>query len=153
MGADVTAVDIDPGRSASLARTLERLGLTERVRVIESDGTSELEPGDYDAVLVDAPCSNTGVLGARPGARWRYGPRWMAQLGVLQARLLREAATRVRSGGRLVWSTCSLEPEENDQLVRGFLGDHPDFSLAEERSALPGVDGPGDGGYAALLTR
>ncbi|MEM7305247.1 MAG: transcription antitermination factor NusB [Planctomycetota bacterium] len=152
-GARVTAVDDDPGRLSKLRETLQRLGHVERAQMLVSDGTHAVPAGEFDAVLVDAPCSNTGVLGARPGARWRFGPQALTELGELQTRLLREGAERVRPGGRLVWSTCSLEPDENAQRVRAFLADHPGFELAEEREGLPGVDGPVDGGYAALLHR
>ena len=148
------AVDRDPRRLTRLGANLTRLGLGGRVGVLAADGATSLAPAErFDAVLVDAPCSNTGVLGARPGARWRFGPASLAELGAVQERLFDQAASRVRPGGRLVWSTCSLEPEENTQRVRAFLGRRKDFELVRERAALPGQEGPGDGGYAALLTR
>ncbi len=152
-GAKVVAVDDDEERLERLRETLERLSLERDVEVCKSDGTAALAARDFDAVLVDAPCSNTGVLGARPAARWRFGPKNLAKLGALQERLLAEGAAKVRAGGRLVWSTCSLEPEENAQRVRRFLAENRGFELAEEREALPGVDGPADGGYAALLRK
>jgi 16S rRNA (cytosine967-C5)-methyltransferase len=115
-------------------------------------------------VLVDAPCSNTGVLAKRPSARWRFGPATRASLHELQQRLLREAAARVRPGGRLVWSTCSLEPEENSQLVRAFTEAHAGWEIEVEHEALPAAPapadarggtpaGPLDGGYRARLRR
>jgi 16S rRNA (cytosine967-C5)-methyltransferase len=157
-GAQVVAVDADPGRLELARGTCERLGVLERVELVESDGTAELGEATYDGVLVDAPCSNTGVLGARPEARWRFGPRSLDSLQKLQARLLAQGAARVRPGGRLVWSTCSLEPEENGRRVAAFLADTPGWTLEEERTALPthdpgGVAGPWDGGYAARLRR
>jgi 16S rRNA (cytosine967-C5)-methyltransferase len=157
-GADVVAVDDDPTRVAKLRETCARLGLGERVRIVCADAAAPLAPGlerEYDAVLVDAPCSNTGVLGARPGARWRFGPKELADLGRLQGLLLAAAAARVRPGGRLVWSTCSLEPEENAQLVKRFLAEHAGFRLAAQHEALPGAgpDAPADGGFAARLER
>ncbi len=151
-GARVTAVDDDHARVELLRATLARLHLDEQVEVVLADATA-LGDGLFDAVLVDAPCSNTGVLGARPGARWRFGPRELASLGALQERLLAAGAARVRPGGRLVWSTCSLEPEENGQRVRRFLAGRADFALALERESLPGPEGPPDGGYAARLER
>ena len=108
---------------------------------------------------MDAPCSNTGVLAARPGARWRFGPAAVRELGELQLRLMTEAAARVAPGGRLVYSTCSLEPEENAQRVRAFLEAHPDWEQTDGFEALPGVPGvdrgeaPVDGGFAARLQR
>ena len=94
------------------------------------------------------------MLGARPAARRRYGPSSRASLAELQQRLFVEAAERVRPGGRLVWSTCSLEPEEDGQLVRGFLEAHPGWELDREALALPDAEnGPWDGGYAARMLR
>jgi len=153
-GAEVVACDINPRRLERVAQTCQRLGVLERVRMLESDGTAALGDEEFDAALVDAPCSNTGVLGARPAARWRYGPKVKDSLRELQGRLLHEAAERVRAGGRLVWSTCSLEPEENGQLVRAFLEAHDEWTLDLESLALPdGESGPWDGGYAARMLR
>jgi 16S rRNA (cytosine967-C5)-methyltransferase len=106
--------------------------------------------------LLDAPCSNTGVLAGRPGARWRYGPESRKSLGALQERLLSAAAENVRVGGRLVYSTCSIEPEENQRRVRALLERDARFALEAEHFALPapkGPHGPIDGGYAARLRR
>lgn len=152
-GAEVVACDI--GKLDRIGETLKRLNLLGNVEICESNGTATLEPGFFDGVLVDAPCSNTGVLGARPSARWRYGPETSRSLRDLQARLLHEGSERVRPGGRIVYSTCSLEPEENGQQVRAFLEAHPDFELEEDFEALPssGAAGPIDGGYAARLRR
>ena len=153
-GASVVACDVNPDRLARVADTCRRLGVSDRVRPVVSDGSAAVADESFDAALVDAPCSNTGVLGARPAARWRYGPSTKASLAELQRRLIAEAAERVRPGGRLVWSTCSLEPEENGQLVRAFLETQPNWTLAAESLALPDPEkGPWDGGYAARLER
>jgi 16S rRNA (cytosine967-C5)-methyltransferase len=158
-GAEVTAVDVSERRLELVCSTVERLGFAGKVRTVKSDGTASLEPGEFDGVLIDAPCSNSGVLGARPGARWRFGPETLRSLEVLQTRLLAEGAARVRPGGRLVWSTCSLEPEENARRVQAFLEAKPGWELEEELEARPGsAGGPGekspiDGGYAARLRR
>lgn len=153
-GAEVVASDVDPMRLERLRGTLARLGLTERVRV---RGPAELPAlGPFDAVLVDAPCSNTGVLAQRPEARWRYGPKARASLADLQRRLLAQAAELVRPGGVLVYSTCSLEPEENARRVAEFLSSDGRFALEEEIEARPAPStptGPTDGGYAARLRR
>lgn len=154
-GAHVTAVDVDPLRLERVRDTARRLGVEDRVHAVVSDGTEQLEPGRFDAVLVDAPCSNTGVLAARPEARWRFGPANLASLGDVQARLVREGADRVAPGGRLVWSTCSVEPRENTALVKALLAERDgDFELVEEHLSLPRLGGlPADGGYAAVLAR
>ena len=155
-GADVVACDVDETRLARLRSTLERLGLAARVEVRLVSRADALELGRFDAVLVDAPCSNSGVLAGRPEARWRFERSELGLLENLQAGLLARASAAVAPAGRLVYSTCSLEPEEDGRQVRSFLASHPEFTLAHELFALPaarGSAGPIDGGYAALLCR
>src|SRR5205823_6946520 len=107
--------------------------------------------GPFDAVLVDVPCSNTGVLGRRPEVRWRLRPEDFRRLVPLQTRLLIQAAERVRPGGTVVYSTCSFEPGENGQVVRAVLQAMPDLALEAEEEQVPGR--PADGGYWARLRR
>ncbi len=153
-GATVVACDLDLERLRRLVETLRRLRVGEAVQLVICDGASGIRELSFDAALVDAPCSNTGVLGARPEARWRFTPSALESLARLQTRLFSEAAEKVRPGGRLVWSTCSLEPEENEERVCAFLAVHKDWELEEERSILPDPEtGPWDGGYAARLRR
>lgn len=156
-GARVLAVDKNPRRLAAMPAALVRMGVSDRVQPLASDGLTGLAPEAalFDGALVDAPCSNTGVLAARPGARWRFGPGSLAQLVKLQGELLDQAARWVAPKGRLVFSTCSLEPEEGSQGARAFLSRHPRWSLVEEHLDLPSaaVEGPLDGGYRALLRR
>jgi 16S rRNA (cytosine967-C5)-methyltransferase len=158
-GAEVTACDPAPERLERVTGTLERLGLAQRVQLSCADGRAG-GAADFDAVLVDAPCTNTGVLAARPEARWRYGPASRRELASLQAELLRAGAGRVRPGGRLVWSTCSLEPDENRRQIDAFLAERPAWSLDEDSESLPDLAtdrergaGPVDGGYWARLRR
>jgi 16S rRNA (cytosine967-C5)-methyltransferase len=137
-----------------LVQTADRLNCSESIEPLLIDPEGFAPEGPFDAVLVDAPCSNTGVLGARPGARWRWGPASMRSLDELQSALIERASTCVRPGGRLVWSTCSLSPAENEQRVARFLGERPGWSLVAEEGHLPaspGGTGPVDGGYAARL--
>lgn len=158
-GASVTARDVSPERLERVAATLARLGLAERVALEAGDGREGGE-ADQDAVLVDAPCTNTGVLAGRPEARWRFGPAWKRELVELQAGLLAAGAARVRPGGRLVWSTCSIDPDENRRQVEAFLAANPGWSLEEDAEHLPDTAtdrehgaGPIDGGYWARLRR
>ena len=109
-------------------------------------------PDHFDKVLVDAPCSNTGVLRRRPDARWNWSEEKLAALVKLQAEILDACAPRVAPGGLLVYSTCSNEPEENEAQVTAFLARHPDFSLEESRESLPFESGT-DGAFAARLRR
>jgi len=107
---------------------------------------------EFDRVLVDAPCSNTGVIRRRLDLRWRLRPEEITRLGRTQRDLLQQAASVLRPGGRLVYSTCSLEPEENHGLIEAFLGAHPEFTLATERELFP-PQSQTDGAYVAVLEK
>jgi 16S rRNA (cytosine967-C5)-methyltransferase len=145
----IIACDIDERRLQPLRESCSRLGLT-CIETIVLTG-DEPPPGPFDAVLVDVPCSNTGVLGKRPEARWRLKPGDFRHLTGLQSRLLAQACERVRSGGVAVYSTCSIEPEENRGVVDGILTTHPGMMLESEGQHSPGR--PADGGYWARLER
>ena len=146
----VTACDVDAERLRTVTTLCQRLGITvvETCR-LKSATNPDLPGGPFDAALVDVPCSNTGVLGRRPEIRWRLRPEDLGELVTLQTKLLLLAMERVRPGGVLVYSTCSIEPEENGQLVRTVLGAMRDWRLAAEQESLPGQ--VGDGGYWARL--
>ena len=155
--ASIVAVDLSPRRLARIAHGLQRIDAARNVHPASMDGAAALRPGKkFDAVLVDAPCSNTGVLAQRPAARWRYGPKSQSMLVELQTRLIEEAAARVDVGGALVYSTCSLEPEENEQRVAQLLEKCPEFTLEQSVRSTPRSireGGPIDGGFAARLRR
>ncbi|MBI2948451.1 MAG: 16S rRNA (cytosine(967)-C(5))-methyltransferase RsmB [Verrucomicrobia bacterium] len=104
----------------------------------------------YDRILVDAPCSNTGVMRRRVDLRWRIRPEEIERLRKIQIDLLCATAPRLKPGGILVYSTCSLEPEENRGVVEQFLAKHCDFTLERERELLPFADGV-DGAYVVRL--
>ena len=145
----VVACDVDAQRLQTVTDLAQRLGLS----IIETCRWhgEELPLGPFDRVLVDVPCSNTGVLGKRPEVRWRLRPDDLRQLVALQTRLLRAAIKRVRPGGVLVYSTCSIEPEENRQIVETVLEGRQDFRLETCEDAVPGW--PADGGFWARLRR
>ena len=145
-GASVVACEVNPKRRRRLEENLARLKLG--VEVISELPASQM----FDKVLVDAPCSNTGVLRRRPDARWNWNEEKLAALVKLQADILDACASRVVTGGALVYSTCSNEPEENEAQVTAFLARHPDFSLEESRESLPFESGT-DGAFAARLRR
>jgi len=92
-------------------------------------------------VLVDAPCSNLGVLRRNPDVKWRRRPEDISAAAERQREILAAAATMLKAGGRLVYATCSLEPEENDAVVDAFLGNHPEFRIDAPVSFPLGLDG------------
>ncbi len=149
----VVACDIDEGKMPMLRENIERLG-TSIVQPVVADGRmieAVLRP-EFDRVLIDAPCSNTGVLRRRVEARWRLRERDLKKLHEMQLSLLGSACRVLRRGGVLVYSTCSIEPEENEEVIEEFVRDNGGFELEEERTFLPEVAG-GDGGYAAKLEK
>jgi 16S rRNA (cytosine967-C5)-methyltransferase len=145
----ILACDVDDHRLQTVSTLAQRLGLTiiETRRVGGVNAPAEL----FDHVLVDVPCSNTGVLGKRPEARWRLRPGDLTQLVALQTRLLQQACERVRPGGVVVYSTCSIEPEENRGVVEAVLEKNPALHLEAVEEAIPGR--PADGGFWARLRR
>lgn len=120
---------------------------------LETNNISQsMKPGTIDAVLIDVPCSNTGVIQRRPDVQLRLSERDISKQADLQLSLLESASKWPRDGGRLVYSTCSLEQEENAQLVARFLARHPDWALEDSVLSLPWICGH-DGGGAFLLTK
>jgi len=147
----LVAADSAPERLEVLAENCRRLG----VECAQLTPAAALDPQSappFDRVLLDAPCSNTGVLRRRVDLRWRLTPGELARLAGEQLELLRRVVPFVRPGGVLVYSTCSLEPEENAGVVEAFLREHPAFRLDEAGDVLPMRDGF-DGAYAARLVR
>ena len=106
---------------------------------------------NFDAILVDAPCSGTGTLARNPEIKWRLQSSNLLELHTLQVKILANALRHIRPSGRVVYSTCSLEREENHTVVKEVLAAHPGFKLAGEMQRLPGRE-PGDGFYAAVIT-
>jgi 16S rRNA (cytosine967-C5)-methyltransferase len=134
LAGEVVAVEVDKARAEQLSATARRLG-AESVRVVRADGR-DLPPelDGFDRALVDAPCSGLGVLASRPDLRWRAEP-----LPELQRELLRSAISRVRPGGTVVYSTCTINREENEDVVDAVLDDGAvvlDASLGDEWPAF-----------------
>ncbi len=151
---EIIASDLHVARLGLVAQGAAAHGLSIVETVAEGvERRAETSAGKADAVLLDAPCSGTGVLAKRADLRWHRTPEELAELAALQTRLLASSARLVRPGGRLVYSTCSIEPEENEAQVEAFLSAHPDFTV---ESAAPFVDArfvTPEGYYAALPHR
>lgn len=147
----VVAHDVSTDRRKLVAENCLRLGVT-CVRSLGSSDLSSIAPPAFDRILVDAPCSNTGVMRRRVDLRWRIRPEELARLRRDQSALLEQAASRLKRGGTLVYSTCSLEPEENQEIIQELLRRHPELRLERERELRPFVDAV-DGAYVARLAR
>ena len=155
---NLVLVDKPGKRLDRLRENVARLGAGEvriigsRIEDLQAGRSGErLEAGTFDAVLIDVPCSNTGVMRKRPDVKVRLTEGALFEQAKEQAQLLRMAAAWVRPGGRLVYSTCSLEAEENDACVEAFLKAFPTWELKERKMSLPWECGH-DGGGAFLLT-
>ncbi len=153
MGHRVTACEVNPRRRARLLDNLARTRLASAVEVVPT--LESLRGRRFDAVLVDAPCSNTGVLRRRVDARWNWSVEKLNALVALQREILDAAVSLVDDGGVLVYSTCSNEEEENEGQARDFLARHGAFRLLRAHEAFP-FDDHGeefwDGAYAAVFT-
>ncbi|HJZ54901.1 MAG TPA: hypothetical protein VKE74_08070, partial [Gemmataceae bacterium] len=146
----VTACDIDPKRLETVTALCQRM----KIRGVEPVLLKENEEAParpFDAALVDVPCSNTGVLGRRPEVRWRLKPAEFEHLIRLQTKLLLWAVERVKPGGAVVYSTCSIEPDENEGVVKAVRRAVKSLALEAEHHAIPGK--PSDGGYWARLRK
>jgi 16S rRNA (cytosine967-C5)-methyltransferase len=169
----IVACDTSPGRLERARPRLERAGVEiAELQVLEGENGlwPGAEEGGYDCVLVDAPCSGTGIWRRHPEARWRINSENMMQFTALQARILDAASRLVAPGGRLVYAVCSLLPEEGEGQVAEFLRKRPDFNAFPVRKAWearlssdcpvgdvflrlrPGRDGT-DGFFVAILVR
>jgi 16S rRNA (cytosine967-C5)-methyltransferase len=149
----IVAQDHSLERLKLLQDNCARLGVTcVAAELTTSDATCHVRPLTFDRVLVDAPCSNTGVLRRRVELRWRLRQEEIDRLRATQLELLRRGAGQLKPGGTLVYSTCSLEPEENGEAVKAFRSEHRDFRLERERELLPFADGV-DGVYVAGLIK
>lgn len=136
---EVHAVDPEPYRLEKLKENMARLYSAPPLTVHQTnlqDFTHENSPL-FDGILIDAPCSGTGVIGRHPDIRWNRRPEDLEHYHNEQQTLLAHAATLLKAGGILVYATCSLEPEENSDVVNNFLESHPQFELSDCTEMLP----------------
>ena len=124
---EIIAIDRYETRLQLVKNACQRLGITNAHLIADDGATIEIPPADK--VLVDAPCSGLGVLSKKPDAKWQRDADDIPKLVILQKSLMENAAKLVKSGGVLVYSTCTIEPEENINLIKEFLIQHPEFSI------------------------
>lgn len=129
---ELIAVDADAARIEKVEENKRRLGFS-MIKTIVGDGLSiqNFVTGAFDGILLDAPCTGTGVFRKKIDARWKKTPEDLQRMHNLQSALLRSASALLKPGGRLVYSTCSLEPEENESVISRFLEQHPNFIIGE----------------------
>lgn len=146
--------DSNDKRLPRLRENLERCGV--KIAEVRQHDWTRPAPAEwkshFDAILLDVPCSNTGVLRRRVDARWRLQKADLEKLLVIQRQILAAAAPCLKPGGRLVYSTCSIDPKENLEQVTRFAHENPEYSLGECRQVLPFEDQT-DGAFAAVLVR
>ncbi|MDD5326562.1 MAG: transcription antitermination factor NusB [Phycisphaerae bacterium] len=149
--AKIIATDIDGKRLIKVKENLARLGV-KNVTVVEYEKLPE--NSKFDAVLLDVPCSNTGVLAKRPEVRLRITPKTVTKLAKTQAELLEYAASVIKPKGKICYSTCSIQRAENGDVIKTFIKKHSGFSLEEEKMSLPSTETfDFDGGYTAILVK
>lgn len=146
----IFAQDNDVDRLELVRENYIRLGITCIDASLAPNQIIEKPSQRFDRILIDAPCSNTGVMRRRVDLRWRIEPAEIARLRQEQLELLRRAAPRLKPGGTLVYSTCSLEPEENQEVIARFLEEQKDFKLESERELVPFADNV-DGAFVTRL--
>lgn len=149
---NLLCTDSNEKRLPRLKENLERLHAAEAETAVHdwTKPAPEAWHGAFDAILLDVPCSNTGVIRRRVDVRWRLQVPDIEKLVLTQRKILEAALPCLKPGGRLVYSTCSIERSENLGQVEAFLADHPELELVETREALPFRDKT-DGAFAALI--
>ncbi len=161
---EIIAIDRFEARLRIMERNTQRLGI-KSIKLIEQDAL-EYDDTGFDRVLADVPCSGTGTLCKKPDIKWKKDLLDIRRMTELQYKLLEKAASLAKPGGVVVYSTCSIEPEENGDIVNKFLSGHPEFSLENASGSFPMeiVDPNGciqtfphshqlDGAFAAKLVR
>jgi 16S rRNA (cytosine967-C5)-methyltransferase len=135
--ADIVAIDVRSARVELLRETVRASG-AQNIRVLQADLEAGLPFGpQFDLVFVDAPCSGLGTVRRDPDIRWRRAEADLAPMAAAQLKMLRNAADAVGEGGRLIYATCSSEPEENDRVVETFLSGNSRFAAVNLRKDKP----------------
>jgi 16S rRNA (cytosine967-C5)-methyltransferase len=145
---EIIAIDVSEKKVSVIEDNCKRLGIS-IVKTKIGDGTN-IKLGSFDRILIDAPCSNTGVFRRRVEARWRLKPDDFKRLQKTQMQLLENAKDQLKPGGKLLYSTCSVDPTEDEEVIDGFLSKNKNFKLGEIVKKLPFKDNM-DGVFGAVL--
>tara|TARA_Y100001968_G_scaffold234441_1_gene217555 strand:- start:112 stop:1158 length:1047 start_codon:yes stop_codon:yes gene_type:complete len=153
----IWSVDRSSRRLKRILANAERLG-TKCLQLLEADSNDLLIKfpqwkGFFDRILIDAPCSGLGTLARNPDARWRINQDHIKELVEVQSQLLNSLAPLLKSGGTLVYSTCTIHPKENFNQIENFLKLKSEFLLEYEKQIWPGEEDNGDGFYIAVLNK
>lgn len=132
---EIVAIDKFESRLKILIKNMERLGL-KNIRPVEADALSIVDE-KFDRVLLDAPCSGLGTLSKKPDIKWKRDISEIRKLNVIQSELLEKAGSLVKAGGALVYSTCTIEPEENYEIIKKFLENNPGFVFGSSNFCFP----------------
>jgi 16S rRNA (cytosine967-C5)-methyltransferase len=148
--AKIIATDIDDKRLKKVKENSDRLGISS-IEVVPYQQIPEMK---FDCILLDVPCSNTGVLAKRIEVRYRIHPETVNELEKTQSELLHKAAELLKPFGKICYSTCSIQKQENSERIKDFLQKNPDFVLENEQLVLPSAEGfDHDGGYTAIFSK
>jgi 16S rRNA (cytosine967-C5)-methyltransferase len=166
MDCEVTALDVDPVRGEKIHQTLQRLGLQAKVLAADAAQPDRWWDGQlFDAILLDAPCSASGIVRRHPDVRWLRRESDIAQLAALQARLLKALWVLLKPGGRLLYCTCSVFRAEGEDQIQAFIAHNPQATVlpspghlvplsgAQDRAASDNLASDHDGFYYALLEK
>ncbi len=152
---ELWAVDRSLERLKKVVDNADRLGL-KCINILQEDVSILFQKKPswknyFQRILLDVPCSGLGTLARNPDARWRVNPANISDLIILQAKLLDGIFPLLSKGGRIVYSTCTIHPEENEKQIQKFVNNHSEMRLVLEKQILPNFDGHGDGFYIAVM--
>ena len=153
--ARIVATDIQPDRLTRLQENIDRLGHTS-IEIVDYGSLDRhvQDNGPFDAILLDVPCSNTGVIAKRPELRYRLQPKDISALCAIQQDIVRTSLKWLAPQGHLCYSTCSIEPEENEDQIKNVLANQANLTLKTQRTTMPSAQHPDhDGSFVAVMNR
>lgn len=149
----IISMDTEAWKLKALSKRAKRAkAFTIQTKLIENSKVIKRQEKTADRLLLDVPCTGLGVLRRNPDAKWKLSPEFLEEVKQTQASILANYSRMVKPGGKLVYATCSILPEENEQQVEKFLADHSDFELEQQQTILPHEEGF-DGFFMALIKR